>query len=70
MIICRVITGLLKTIIKKYEVYADGKKVLEVEGNRQRLCRHSLDVTAKKIELRLVETWGSKQKRIFAVDLY
>lgn len=59
-----------KTIVKKYEVYADGKKVLEVDNNRQRLCRHNLDITAKKIELRLVETWGDKQKRIFAVDLY
>lgn len=59
-----------KTLVKKYEIYADGELVLTVDNNRQRLCRHSLSVTAKKIEIRLLETNGEKEKRIYAVDLY
>ena len=59
-----------KTMIKEYAVLADGKEVLRVTDNRQRLCRHTLDVDAKKIEIKLIKTYGCEQKRIFAADLY
>jgi hypothetical protein len=43
---------------------------MTVDNNHQRFCRHSLSVTAKKLEVRLVETHGEKEKRIYAVDIY
>ena len=59
-----------ETIVKKYEIYADGEKILTVDNNRQRLCRHSLNVSAKTVEVKLLETHGGKEKRIYSVDLY
>jgi len=59
-----------KTLVKKYEIYADGMKILSVCDNRQRLCKHSLNVNAKEIEIKLIETHGEKEKHIYAVDLY
>jgi hypothetical protein len=59
-----------RTLVKKYEIYADGTLVLSVDNNHQRLRRHALSLEASEIEVRLIETCGDEQKRIYAVDLY
>lgn len=57
------------TLVKAYQIIADGKLILEEANNYQRLRRHSVSISAKNIEIRFLETHGCDDFRIFAVDL-
>lgn len=58
-----------KTLVKAYQIYADGTLILEENNNYQRLRKHRISVCAQTLEIRLLQTWGTNECRIYAVDL-
>ena len=57
-----------KTLVKTFEVYADGVLIKKVENNFRRLVKLDLGVTAKKIEIKWLETNGDEKVRLYSVD--
>lgn len=58
-----------KTILRSFEVYADGKLVCSVENNYQRLVKIPLELSAREIRFVPKETWGWDTIRIYALEL-
>ena len=57
------------TLVKSYQVFADGKLVIEENNNYQRLRKHPLEIAAQRIDIVLKESHNNEECRIFAVDL-
>lgn len=57
-----------KTIVKSFEVFADGKKVFETDKNYYSLVKIPLKLKAEKITVKFNETHGEEKVTIFACD--
>lgn len=57
------------TLVKDFDVYADGKKVYECRNNIHSLVKVPLDVTAKEIKIVFTATNGAEDVRVFACDI-
>lgn len=57
------------TILRDFEVYADGRLVCAETNNYQRLVKIPLNLTAKEIILVPRATWGAEQVRLYALEL-
>lgn len=58
-----------KTIVKAFEIYADGKPVYETAENHYSFVRIPVEVEAKEIKIKFIDTWGEEKINIFACDL-
>lgn len=56
------------TIVKEFEVYADGQLVFQTNNNYYSLVKIPLDIVAQKIEIKFKETWGHENIHLFACD--
>ena len=59
-----------KTLVKSFIVYADGIEIAKIENNFKRLVKLNLDITAKKIEIKWLETNGDDKIKLYSVDFY
>lgn len=57
------------TLVKSFEVYADGNKIYSEENNYFSLRRIPLDVTAEKLSVKFTETAGLDKVHIFSCDI-
>lgn len=57
-----------ETIVKNFEVFADGKKVFETNNNYYSLVKIPLNLKAHKIAVKFTETHGAEKINIFACD--
>lgn len=57
-----------KTLVKAFEVYADGVLIKKVENNYKRLLHLDLGVCAKKIDIKWLETNGDEKVKIYSID--
>ena len=57
-----------KTIVKSFEVYADGEKVFETDNNYYSLVKIPLNLKTEKITVKFNETHGEEKVNIFACD--
>ncbi len=57
------------TLVKSFEVYADGELVFADNDNYQSLRRIPLDVTAKELSVKFCETRGIDEVHVFACDV-
>ena len=57
---------------RAYRVLADGREILAVSNNHQRLCRHRLDapVKAQSLRLEITAAHGSELARVFEIRCY
>lgn len=64
--------GATPECVKNYELFADGKLLLKVENNYQRLRRHYLDkvVCANKLELKITATNGDPAPRVYEMRVF
>lgn len=58
-----------KTLVRSFEVFADGKLIFSDDKNHIALRRLPLDVTAKTITARFNSTWGEDSVHIFSADV-
>lgn len=58
-----------KTLVKSFEVYADGKLIFADGENFLSLRRLPLGVKAQKITVRFLSTWGEDDVHIFSADV-
>jgi hypothetical protein len=58
-----------ETLVKAFEVYADGEKVFETTNNYNALVKVPLSVKAKTLEVKFTETWGKDTVHLFACDI-
>ena len=58
-----------KTLVRTFTVFVDGREVYSTDKNHNALFRLPLGVTAKEIEIRFDETWGSSTAHIFSCDV-
>ncbi|MBE6711896.1 MAG: FAD-dependent oxidoreductase [Ruminococcaceae bacterium] len=56
------------TMVKKFELLANGEMLCAVEENHQRLVKIEIDRPVKTLTLRPISTYGSGQARIFSFD--
>lgn len=56
------------TIVKEYQIIADGNVIVDERNNYQRMRRHSVAVNAKEIKIKLIKTHGSDKFSMFSVD--
>lgn len=59
-----------KTLVKGFEVYADGKKIFADDNNYFQFRNIPLDVTAKKISVKFTETRGAEKVHVFSCDVH
>lgn len=57
-----------KTLVKSFIVYADETEIARVENNYKRLVKIPLNVKAKQIKIKWLETNGDDLVKLFAVD--
>lgn len=57
-----------KTIVKEFEVFADGKRVFKTDNNYHSLVKIPLNLNAKKITVKFLKTHGAEKINIFACD--
>lgn len=57
-----------ETIVKSFEIFADGKKVFETDNNYYSLVKIPLNLKAKEIIVKFTETHGAEKINIFACD--
>lgn len=57
------------TILREFEVYADGRLIYKESNNYQRLVKIPVNTTAKELRFIPGRTWGSKMVRIYALEL-
>ena len=57
------------SIVRHFDVYADGQKIASVEDNYRSLVTLPLNVVAKELSIHWLETNGAEKVRLFAVDL-
>ncbi len=58
-----------KTIVKNFEIFADGEKVFETDNNHYSLVKVPLNLNAEKITVKFNETYGADKINIFACDI-
>lgn len=58
------------TIVKDFDIYADGKLVKSVRGNYRSFIKLPLAIKAKKVEVKFLETHGYEKVRLFGCDFY
>ncbi len=56
------------TIVKSFEVFADGESIYNTDCNYHSLVRVPINKTAKNITVKFYDTWGADIIRIFACD--
>ena len=56
------------TIIRDFEVYADGELVYKDNNNYHSLAKVKIDKDVKKISVKFNDTWGAEKIYIFACD--
>ena len=56
------------TMTKSFEILVDDKVIYTTNNNYQRFVNISIDKSAKKIELRPIETFGAETAHIFSFD--
>ncbi|MBQ3016963.1 MAG: FAD-dependent oxidoreductase [Clostridia bacterium] len=57
------------TLVRSFEVYADGELLCKVDNNFHRLVKLPLDVTAKEISIKWIATNGDEKVKLFAAEL-
>lgn len=57
------------TLVKSFEVYADGELVYQTDKNYHSLVKIPVNRKAKNISIRFKETWGSEKVNLFACDI-
>ena len=57
------------TLVKEFEVWADGQRVASVKDNFSRLVMLPLDVRAEKISVRWLATNGSEEINLFSAEI-
>ena len=57
------------TIVKDFDIYADGKLLRSIRGNYLSLRRIALDVCAKEISVKWIATNGAEKIHLFSVDI-
>ncbi len=56
------------TLVKSFAVYADGKEICTVEENYLSLVKIPLNVTAKRLEIKWLATWGAEKVNLYSAD--
>lgn len=56
------------TMVKAFELLADGKVIYRTEHNHQRLVKLPVGLTVSSLSLRPLETYGSEHAHIFSFD--
>jgi len=57
------------TIVKSFEVYADGEMIFKSDNNYHSLVKIPIERKTKALSVKFLQTWGDKQVKIFACDL-
>ena len=57
------------SIVKEFEVYADGELVYKTDNNYHSLVKIPVNKKAASITVKFLQTWGDKEVKIFACDL-
>ena len=57
------------TIVKAFEVYADGKLVYKTDNNYHALTKIPLGISACEFNIKFIDTWGSEKVTLFACEL-
>ena len=57
------------TLVKDFEVYADGDLVARVENNFHRLVKVDVKREAKELSVKWLTTNGSEEVRLFSADV-
>ena len=58
-----------KTILRAFDVYADGERIATENENYQRLVRVPIGRTVREVRFVPRETWGCSQVRLYALEL-
>lgn len=58
-----------KTLLRRFEVYADGELIASVENNYQRLVNIAINREVSEIQIVPLETWGVDEARIYDMEL-
>jgi hypothetical protein len=58
-----------ETIVREFEVYADGEKIAHVKDNFYSLLKLPLNVQAQKLEIKWISTNGAEQVHLFSADV-
>lgn len=56
------------TIVKDFEVYADGELIYKNDNNYHSLVKVNINKDVKKITVKFNDTWGAEKVNIFACD--
>lgn len=57
------------TIVKDFEVYADGTLIYKISNNYNSFVKVPLNISARKIEVKFNETYGYEKVRLFGCDV-
>ncbi len=58
-----------ETLVKDFEVYADGELIYKNDNNYYSLVKIPINKKLTKLTVKFLETWGAKEVNIFSCDL-
>ena len=58
------------TIVKEFEIYADGELVYKTDNNYHSLVKIPLGKKISSLTVKFVNTWGAEKIRLYACDVY
>lgn len=58
------------TIVKAFEVYADGKLLYKTDNNYHSLVKIPINKKITTLKVNFINTWGADKIKLFACDLY
>ena len=58
-----------ETLVKDFEVYADGELIYKNDNNYYSLVKIPIDKKLTKLTVKFLETWGAKKVNLFSCDL-
>ncbi len=57
------------TMVKSFEVYADGNKIYQTDKNHVALFRLPLNIKAKKLNIHFTQTWGENFVNLYSCEV-
>ncbi len=57
------------TLVKSFEVYADGEKIFETDKNHNSLVRIPLGRSARRVSIRFGEAWNCPKIHVYSCDI-
>ena len=57
------------TLVKRFEVYADGELIHSADESHHSLVKVNIGKTVKSVKVKFIETWGADEVRLFSCDV-